>query len=158
MTQRDRDRPVVLRKAHKKLITQRQAAVEFQLTERHVRRLLIRWKEAGDQAVVHGLRGRASNRKLSEEKRSRIVQILSGEVYRGFGPALASEYLAKKHKVRVGREALRQIMMKAGLWPGGGGGWRKFTSGARDAVAGENWCNGTPAHTTGWKGAAKRSI
>jgi len=118
MTQRDRDRLVVLKKAHKKLITQRQAAAELQLTERHVRRLLIRWKEVGDQAVVHGLRGRASNRKLSEEKRSKIVRILSGEVYQGFGPTLASEYLAKKHKIQVGREALRQIMRKAGLWRG----------------------------------------
>lgn len=118
MTQRDRDRLVVLKKAQKKLITQRQAAVELQLTERHVRRLLIRWKKVGDKAVLHGLRGRASNRKLSEEKRSRILQILSSELYRGFGPTLASEYLAKKHKLRIGREALRQIMMQGGLWRG----------------------------------------
>ena len=55
MTQRDRDRLVVLRKAQKKLITQRQAVAELQLTERHVRRLLVRLKEVGDRAVVHGL-------------------------------------------------------------------------------------------------------
>jgi DNA-binding Lrp family transcriptional regulator len=42
MTQRDRDRLVVLKKAHKKLITQRQAAEELGLTERHVRRMLAR--------------------------------------------------------------------------------------------------------------------
>jgi hypothetical protein len=41
---------------------------------------------------------------------------LSEEVYRGFGPTLASEYLAKKHGVKIGREALRQIMITAGLW------------------------------------------
>ncbi len=43
MTQRDRDRLVVLKKAQKKLITQRQAAVELQRSERQVRRLLVRW-------------------------------------------------------------------------------------------------------------------
>ena len=32
-------------------------------------------------------------------------------VYRGFGPTLASEYLAKEHEIRIGREALRQWMI-----------------------------------------------
>ena len=41
MTQRDRDR-LVLKKAQKKLITQRQAAGELQLSERHVRRMLLK--------------------------------------------------------------------------------------------------------------------
>ena len=106
MTQRDRDRLVVLKKAFKGLITQRQAATELDLTDRQVRRLLVRMKEVGDRAVIHGLRGRASNRKLSEDVRSKAIAVLSQEVYRGFGPTLASEYLAKKHKLVVGREAL----------------------------------------------------
>ncbi len=118
MTQRDRDRLVVLRKAQKKLITQRQAAAELQLTERHVRRLLVRLKEVGDRAVVHGLRQRPSNRRLSEETREKAVRILSQAVYRGFGPTLASEYLAKKHRISIGREALRKVLMQAGLWRG----------------------------------------
>lgn len=118
MTQRDRDRLVVLKKAHKKLITQRQAAEELEITERHVRRLLARLKEAGDRSVMHGLRGRASNRRLSPEARSQAVSILSRAVYRGFGPTLASEYLAKKHQLGIGREALRQLMIQAGLWRG----------------------------------------
>jgi len=116
MTQRERDRLVVLRKARKKLITQRQAADELQLSERQVRRLLVRLKELGDRAVLHGLRGRESNRRLSEQGRGEAIRILSQEVYRGFGPTLASEYLAKKHQLKIGREALRQLMLKAGLW------------------------------------------
>lgn len=116
MTQRERDRLVVLKKAQKKLITQSQAAKELEVSERQVRRLLVRLREAGDKAVIHGLRGRESNRRLSGEKREKAVRILSGEVYRGFGPTLASEYLAKKHKLVIGRETLRQLMQQAGLW------------------------------------------
>lgn len=118
MTQKDRDRLVVLKKAQKKLIRQKQAAGELQVTERHVRRLLVKLKQAGDRCVIHGLRGRPSNRKLSAELRETAVRILSQEVYSGFGPTLASEYLAKKHGVKMGREALRQLMMGAGLWRG----------------------------------------
>lgn len=116
MTQRDRDRLVALKKAQKKLITQGQAAEELKLSVRQVRRLLRRLKQEGDQGIVHGLRGRPSNRKRSQAEREKIIRILSQEVYRGFGPTLASEYLAKKHRVKIGREALRQLLIGAGLW------------------------------------------
>jgi hypothetical protein len=116
MTQRDRDRLVVLKKAQKKLITQKQAASELELTERQVGRLVKRLAAEGDKAVVHALRGRASNRKLSEEVRQKALTILSLPEWKGFGPTLASYHLAKDHGVRIGREALRQMMTAAGLW------------------------------------------
>src|ERR1700722_14773826 len=120
MTPRDRDRLMVLRKAFKGLITQRQAAGELRLTDRQVRRLLVRMKEVGDRAVIHGLRGRTSNRKLSEDTRSKAIAVLSQEVYRGFGPTLASEYLAKKHKLTIGREAFRHVIFGTGFGTNGG--------------------------------------
>jgi transposase len=116
MTQRDRDRLVVLKKAKKKLIKQSQAAKEMDISPRQVRRLLRRLREQGDAAAVHALRGRQSNRRVSEETRQKVVLVLSQQVYRDFGPTLAAEYLQKKHGVRIGREALRQIMIAAGLW------------------------------------------
>lgn len=116
MTQRERDRLVVLKKALKKGIPQSQAAVELDVSARQVRRLLRGLRAKGDKVVVHGLRGRASNRRFSQEQREKITRILSEEVYRGFGPTLASEYLSNKHGVQIGREALRQIMIAAGLW------------------------------------------
>jgi DNA-binding Lrp family transcriptional regulator len=55
MTQRDRDRLVVLKKARKKLIKQSQAAKELGLSARQVRRLLRGLKEKGDDAVIRPL-------------------------------------------------------------------------------------------------------
>ena len=116
MTQRDRDRLVVLRKAQKKLITQKQAAAELELTERQVRRLLKRLKAQGDKVVMHALRGRPSKRRLREEVRQKAIAILMQPEWRGFGPTLASECLWKHHQLRIGREALRQLMIGAKLW------------------------------------------
>ena len=107
MTQRDRDRLVALKKAKKGLITQRQAAEEIGQSERHVRRLLKRLKGKGDGALVHALRGRRSNRKLDEKTKQKALEILGREVYRGFGPTLAAEYLASKHGIHAGRETVR---------------------------------------------------
>lgn len=118
MSQKERDRLLALRQAQKRRITQAEAAGQLDLTERHVRRLLKKLKAEGDKSVIHGLRGRRSNRKCSDQIREQIVRILSQEVYYGFGPTLAAEYLAHKHKIRIGREALRQMMLAAQLWQG----------------------------------------
>ena len=109
---------MVLRQAEKRRITQAEAAVQLGCSERHVRRMLKNLKAAGDKSVLHGLRGRASNRKRAVKDREEMVGILSREIYRGFGPTLAAEYLAKKHRKKIGREALRQVMIAAQLWQG----------------------------------------
>jgi transposase len=116
MTQADRDRLVTLKKAKKKLITQREAAEELGLSVRHVKRLLYALKKQGDKAVVHGLRGKASNRKIEEGTEKEAVRILSEPVYKGFGPTLACEYLRKKHGIEVSKETVRQWMIRAKLW------------------------------------------
>ena len=116
MTQQDRDRLVALKKAKKRLITQREAAADVGQSERHIRRLLVRLKSVGDRAVVHQLRGRPSNRQVDEKVKKAALKILGQEVYRGFGPTLASEYLSKHHGIDVSRETVRGWMIEAKLW------------------------------------------
>ena len=65
---------------------------------------------------MHALRGQRSNRKLDEKLKEAALEILSRDVYRGFGPTLAAEYLAGKHDIHVGRETLRGWMIEAKLW------------------------------------------
>src|SRR5512144_2722912 len=119
MTQAERDRLVALKKAKKKLITQKQAAEEIGVTERQVRRLLRKLRRKGDKAVIHELRGRRSNRKLTAEMEQKAVAVLSDPVYRGFGPTLAAEYLRKQHQIIVSKETLRRWMVRASLWNAG---------------------------------------
>jgi len=116
MNQAERDRLDALKRAKKKVITQRQAAQEIGVTERQVRRLLRKLRQKGDRAVIHDLRERVSNRKLPAEMEQRAMTVLSDPVYRGFGPTLAAEYLHKLHHIAVSKETLRQWMVQAGLW------------------------------------------
>src|SRR5690348_18403912 len=92
MTQGDRDRLVTLKKAKKKLITQREAAEELGVSVRHVKRLIRALKKRGDKIVIHGLRGMPSKRKVDEKIEGEAMRILSAAVYKGFGPTLAAEY------------------------------------------------------------------
>jgi hypothetical protein len=66
MGQKERDRLKVLTESNKGLITQAHAASQLSISERQVRRLLGKLRAVGDRAVVHGLRGRGSNRRIDE--------------------------------------------------------------------------------------------
>jgi transposase-like protein len=116
MTQADRDRLVTLRKGKKRLITQGQAAEELGLSVRQVKRLVLALKKGGDKAVIHGLCGKPSNQRIAKSVEEEAMQILSADLYKGFGPTLASEYLADKHDIEVSKETLRQWMIRAKLW------------------------------------------
>lgn len=118
MTQAERDRLITLKKAKKRLITQSAAADELGLSIRQVKRLLQALKQHGDKSVIHGLRGRPSNRKIEEKIERQAVKILSLPVYEGFGPTLAAEYLEKKHDICVSKETVRRWMMAGKLWRG----------------------------------------
>ena len=116
MTQAERDRLVTLKKAKKKLITQREAAEELGVSTRHVKRLLRALKKRGDQAVIHGLRGKPSNRRIPGAKEKEAVRTLSAEVYEDFGPTLAADHLRKKHGIEASKETVRQWMIRSKLW------------------------------------------
>lgn len=118
MTQADRDRLVALKKAKKGLVTQREAAEELGLSTRQVQRLLDGLRQSGDKAVVHGLRGKPSNRKIEAKIEQEAVKILCAPVYEGFGPTLASEYLGKQHGIDASKETVRKWMVRAKLWGG----------------------------------------
>ncbi len=107
MSQAERDELNWLKQAKEGRITQREAAERIGVSDRWVRKLLKRMEQRGDAVVVHGLRGRPSNRKFSEETRRQALRILKEPEWHDFGPTFASEQLAKRHKIKVSDETLR---------------------------------------------------
>ena len=115
LSQRERDRLRVLHELEQGHLQQGEAARRLRLSERQIRRLQRRLQQEGDGGLIHGLRGRKSNRKISEDVQRRALRQLGRRCYAGFGPTLASEHLARQGIV-VGRETLRKWMSQAGLW------------------------------------------
>jgi transposase len=116
MSQQERDELYWLKQAKEKRITQREVADKLKVSERWVRKLLQRMKVEGDQVVVHGLRGRASNRKIAESTRQQALQALQQPDWHDFGPTFAAEQLKKQHGIEVSDETLRKWMTAAGMW------------------------------------------
>jgi transposase len=115
MGQRERDRLKVLHEVKQGHLLQHQAAGQLGMSERGFRKLLKRFRERGDRGVIHGLRGRASGRRIPAGKATRVVKLVARD-YTDFGPTLASEYLEREHGLKVSRESVRQLLMRAGRW------------------------------------------
>jgi predicted DNA-binding protein (UPF0251 family) len=113
MSQEERDKLEWLKRAKDGVITQREAADKMGVSDRWVRKLLQRMKKRGDAAVLHGLRSRPSNRKIATDTQRRAIEVLKQPDWHDFGPTFAAEQLAKRHRIRVGKETLRGWMIEA---------------------------------------------
>lgn len=115
LTQKQRDRLKVLYEVKQGHLTQAMAAGQLGISERWVRELVGRVRKHGDRAVVHGLTGKPSPRRMNGKLRERAVRIYRKE-YSDFGPTLAAEYLLERHGIAVSKETLRKWLMEAGVW------------------------------------------
>ena len=116
MGQEERDRLDWLKRARDKKMTQREVAERMGVSQRWVRKLLKRMKREGDRVVVHGARGRPSNRKIAATTQAQAMALLQQPDWHDFGPRFACEQLAKRHCIEVSDETLRGWMIQAGLW------------------------------------------
>lgn len=92
-----------------------EAGKKLNLSTRQIRRIKVKVDAKGMQGLAHGNRGRPSNRKLSEQKINKMKKIVE-EKYVDFKPSFAAEKLNKKHKITIGREKLRLLMIDWRLW------------------------------------------
>src|SRR5436190_8751988 len=93
MSQEERDYLDWLKRAKDGSITQREAAAKMGVSDRWVQELLERMGRQGDLVVVHGLRGKRSNRRLPEKTKRQALSILKQPDWQDFGPTFAAEQL-----------------------------------------------------------------
>jgi len=115
MSQKDLNKYDVIKRAIRKEITAKKAGELLHLTERQIYNLKNKVKEKGAEGLIHGNRGKPSNRRMSERERQQIVNILH-QHYSDFKPTHASEKLAEVHSIKRDPKTIRQIMIDEGLW------------------------------------------
>lgn len=115
MSKKELNRIEVIHKVLDKRIKQKAAAELLDLCVRQVRRITKRVDEQGDASVVHGNRGKISNRKISETFKENILKIVEKK-YPDFGPTFAAEKLEENDKKKVSKETLRNWMIEKNIW------------------------------------------
>lgn len=62
-----------IKKVINKELTQKEAASKLEITDRQVRRLIVKYKENGEKAFIHGNRGNQNAKKIPDDITSEIV-------------------------------------------------------------------------------------
>jgi transposase-like protein len=104
----------VIRQTMEQKLTQVQAGVVLGVTSRHLRRLIERVAQAGDQGLVHRGRGKPSNRRIPEPVKTKALTLYEKQ-YGDFGPTLAAEKLAEHHGIAISDETLRRWLHVRGV-------------------------------------------
>lgn len=115
MTTEERLRLTVIEELTDGKINVPTAAMKLSLSVRQVKRLKKKFRQYGYDSLIHGLRGRIGFRKTNIKVENMIVQIIK-EKYHDFGPLMAWEKLTAIHNIAIGRETVRQIMVRNGIW------------------------------------------
>lgn len=115
MSERELNRIEILAQINDGRLSVMDGALLLDLSKRQIYRLLERFREDGPSGLQHKLRGKSSNNRIHNARRSYALDLVR-EKYADFGPTLASEMLVEHHEFKVSRETLRKWMQEDGLW------------------------------------------
>ena len=112
MSQKELRRLHFVKNAIAKVMTQAEAAEAVSLSQRQVRRMVRKVREEGEGGIIHGSRGRPSNRSISDKVKRKVLDLFKTQ-YPDFGPTLASEKLFERDKIELSDETLRLWLIEA---------------------------------------------
>ncbi|HEY7540632.1 MAG TPA: ISNCY family transposase [Methylomirabilota bacterium] len=113
MSSKEVPRAGLLKAALADRITNAQGAGALRLSVRQFRRLKRRFRQHGARGLLHGLRGRSSNRRLAPPVREQIG-VLMTTTYAGFNDVHLTEKLREIHHLVVSRSTVRHIRLALG--------------------------------------------
>lgn len=114
MTHNEQERLKVFSQVDENLLTYTEAATLLDVSERQFYRLIKRYHEHGNTAVVHGLRGKPSNHGFPEDKRAHVLKVYRAQ-FGDYGPTLYAEVLVDEHNIRVDHETIRRWLLHDGI-------------------------------------------
>jgi transposase len=117
MGQKELQRGKVMELVRRGQMTIRTAAQELKVSYRQGRRIYAAATAGGDQGLIPGHTGKASNRKTAGEVRETVLKTYR-ERYGDFGPAFAAEKLEEEEGIRISDETLRRWLIEEGLREG----------------------------------------
>ena len=97
-------------------ITNGEGARQLGLSERQFIRLRKRVASEGPSGAIHKGQGKESNRRLGEQERARIRELIT-TMYAGFNDTHAHEMLVERHGVVACRQTIRAIRIECGCAP-----------------------------------------
>jgi hypothetical protein len=95
--------------------TLKAASLELGISYRQAKRIYQRYISGGDEALVHGNKGKPSNHKIDQMLIDHALSLYK-ENYNDFGPTLAQEKMQERDGLIIGVSTLRRALIAARLW------------------------------------------
>ena len=114
MTSKEQRRAWVLTRVLKRELTMTEAAGLVGLSERQLWRLRSAFERDGPAGLVHGNRGRPSERQLDGSLRARVID-LRRTTYVDVNDTHLAELLAEREGIEISRPSLQRVLRAAGL-------------------------------------------
>ena len=115
MTEKEITRHNVIKNLIDGKINSIDASKQIQVSVRQIRRIKAKVRKKGAEGIIHGSRGKESNRRIDSETLAKTIELLN-QKYHGFRPTLVAEKLLELDKIKLSNEKVRQIMIKNKLW------------------------------------------
>jgi transposase len=115
MSKKETDRISVLTKLLEKRINNATGAKMIGVSVRHIKRIKKSFQKKGPAGLMHKSRGRPGHNRLPKALVQKTRELLR-ESYADFKPTMACEKLEKNHQLKISKETVRQLMMKAHMW------------------------------------------
>ncbi len=116
MSLRELDRYGIIQRCLQKTLTVCTAADLLHLSPRQVKRLKHVVRDRGATGLIHGNRGKTSNRRIPTKEQERIIAFLHQKVCNGFAPTFVAEKLAERLHIVRDPKTIRAIMIAEELW------------------------------------------
>ena len=116
MTLNEIGRADIFSEISQRRISKTEAAEVLGISRGHLHRLYKTFQKTGVLSLISRQRGKPSNHQLKPLVKARILELVTCELYAGFGPAFMSEKLEQFHQIIVSSETTRQLMIQSGVW------------------------------------------
>ena len=114
LTIKEQKRLKVLNDLEAGMTTVKEASDVLGLSLRHIYRLRCRYRLGGAAALAHGNRGRPSHRRLPQEVRVEIIDLVRKE-FTDYNDHHLTDILNEEYGLHVSRSSVRRIRREAGL-------------------------------------------
>jgi hypothetical protein len=95
--------------------TLKSVSLELGMSYRQAKRVYRRYLSGGDEALIHGNKGKPSNHRTDSALLQKAIALYK-EKYHDFGPTFAQEKMLEQDKLAIGVDTLRRGLISAGLW------------------------------------------
>lgn len=115
MTTKEADRLHHMKLILDKSLSQKSVAMALGCSDRHVRRLLKKYKQNGEEGLISQRRGHPSNNRINPSLQKQVMDLINHH-YSDFGPTFATEKLRRCHGIYLSIETIRSLMVREGIW------------------------------------------